>query len=92
MLGAMVEVELRNKARKYLERMNEPYKSMVVDALNKLEREPPEGDIRPIVGQKGYLRAKAGDFRILFTIRENDIFVTNIVPRGQAYNKGEKQK
>ena len=41
MLGAMVEVELRNKTRKYLERMNEPHKSMVVDALNKLEREPP---------------------------------------------------
>ena len=40
MLGAIVEVEFRNKARKYLERMNEPHKSMVVDALNKLEREP----------------------------------------------------
>jgi mRNA-degrading endonuclease RelE of RelBE toxin-antitoxin system len=41
MSGTIVEVELRNKARKYLERMNEPHKSIVVDALNKLEREPP---------------------------------------------------
>jgi mRNA interferase RelE/StbE len=87
-----MEVKLRNKARKYLDRMNESHKSIVIDALNKLELEPPEGDIKPIVGQKGYLRAKAGDFRILFTIRENNIFVTNIVPRGQAYNKKERQK
>jgi mRNA-degrading endonuclease RelE of RelBE toxin-antitoxin system len=87
-----MEVELRNKARKYLERMNEPHKSLVIGALNKLEKEPPDGDIRPIIGQDGFFRAKAGDFRILFTIRENDIFVTNIVPRGQAYNKKEKQK
>jgi mRNA-degrading endonuclease RelE of RelBE toxin-antitoxin system len=87
-----MEVKLRNKAQKYLDRMNEPHKSLVIDALNKLELEPPEGDIRPIVGQKGFLRAKAGDFRILFTIKESDIFVTNIVPRGQAYNKKEKQK
>jgi mRNA-degrading endonuclease RelE of RelBE toxin-antitoxin system len=87
-----MEVKLRNKAQKYLDRMNEPHKSLVIDALNKLESEPQEGDIRPIIGQKGYFRAKAGNFRILFTIRENDIFITNIVPRGQAYNKKEKQK
>ena len=87
-----MDVKLRNKARKYLERMSEPHKSIIIDVLDKLEREPPEGDIRPIVGQKGFLRAKAGDFRILFKIRENDVFVTNIVPRGQAYNKKEKQK
>ena len=87
-----MDVKLRNKARKYLERMSEPHKSVIIDALDKLECEPPEGDIRPIVGQKGFLRAKAGDFRILFRIRENDVFVTNIVPRGQAYNKKEKQK
>ncbi|MDR0759882.1 MAG: type II toxin-antitoxin system RelE/ParE family toxin [Treponema sp.] len=87
-----MEIELRNKARKYLDRMNEPHKSIVIAVLNKLEREPPEGDIKPLVGQKGFFRAKAGDFRILFTIREADIFVTNIIPRGQAYNKKEKQK
>ncbi|MDR1469632.1 MAG: type II toxin-antitoxin system RelE/ParE family toxin [Spirochaetaceae bacterium] len=87
-----MEVELRNKARKYFDRMSEPHKSIVIDALNKLEREPPEGNIRPIAGQKGFLRARAGNFRILFTIRDGRVFVTNIVPRGQAYNKKERQK
>jgi len=71
-----MDVKLRNKARKYLERMSEPL----------------EGDIRPIIGQNGFLRAKIGGYRILFKIMENYIFVTNIVPRGQAYNKKEKQK
>ena len=85
-----MDVKLRNKARKYLERMSQPHKSVIIDALDKLEREPPEGNIKPIVGQKGFLRAKAGEFRILFKIQEIYIFVTNIVPRGQAYNKKEK--
>jgi mRNA-degrading endonuclease RelE of RelBE toxin-antitoxin system len=87
-----MRVKLRNKARKYLDRISEPRKSVIAAALNKLEREPPEGNILPIAGQNGFWRARAGDFRILFQIRENEVFVTSIVPRGQAYNKKEKQK
>jgi mRNA-degrading endonuclease RelE of RelBE toxin-antitoxin system len=87
-----MEVMLSHKAQKYLDRINEPSKSMVINALNKLEREPQEGDIKPIAGQKGFWRAKAGNLRILYTTGEDVIFVTNIVPRGQAYNKKERQK
>jgi len=32
-----MDVKLRNKARKYLERMSEPHKSAVIDALDKNE-------------------------------------------------------
>jgi len=64
----------------------------VADAIDRLEREPPEGDIEPIVGKKGFFRARAGGFRILFTISDGHILVTNIVPRGQAYSKKELKK
>jgi mRNA-degrading endonuclease RelE of RelBE toxin-antitoxin system len=67
--------------------MNEPAKSDVTAAIDGLEREPPEGDIIPLAGQKGIFRATAGGFRIIFRYRENDILVTHIEPRGQVYNK-----
>jgi mRNA-degrading endonuclease RelE of RelBE toxin-antitoxin system len=87
-----MKVLLHHPAEKYLARLNATDRNRIVAAIDKLQKDPPEGDIRPIIGQKGFLRAKAGDFRILFKIRENYIFVTNIVPRGQAYNKKEKRK
>jgi len=80
------------KAQKYLDRQERARQKRVLDALEKLERDPPQGDIEPIIGQKGYFRAKVGGLRILYTTKEGHIFVTNIVPRGQAYNKKERKK
>jgi hypothetical protein len=49
-----MEVLLSHKAQKYLNRISEPSKSVVFNALNKREREPQEGNIKPIAGQKGF--------------------------------------
>jgi mRNA interferase RelE/StbE len=83
-----MQVFLHKVAERYLERLNEPVKS----ALSDLSKDPPEGDIRPVVGQKGYFRLKIGGYRILFRYRDNDIFVTHIDPRGQADNNKNKGK
>jgi mRNA-degrading endonuclease RelE of RelBE toxin-antitoxin system len=77
---------------KYLERLNEPDKSRIKEAIEGLGKEPPEGDIRPFTGQKGIFRLKTGGYRILFRYREIDILVTHIEPRGQVYSKKNKGK
>jgi mRNA interferase RelE/StbE len=77
---------------KYLDRLSEPDKSRIKNALKDLEKEPPKGDIKPVVGQKGYFRLKIGNYRALFRYKDNDIFVTHIDPRGQSYNKKNKGK
>ena len=79
-------------AAKYLDRMGEPNRGRIKVALQGLEKEPPGGDIRPISGQKGYFRLRVGDFRILYRIECNTVFVTNIAPRGQVYKKKNKGK
>jgi mRNA interferase RelE/StbE len=79
---------------KYLEHLNEPDRGRIKAALAGLEKEPPEGDIRPVTGQARYFRLKIGSYRILFRYRENGIFITHIDPRGQSYkkkNRGEKR-
>ena len=85
-------VLLRPVAAKYLERLNPPDKDRIKAAFIDLAKDPPEGDIRPIIGHKGYFRLRVGDFRALYRIEDNTVFVTNIDPRGQAYKKKNRGK
>ena len=85
-----MEVDLHREAVKYLDRLPEPAKSRIRDAISGLEEEPPEGDIKPYAGT-GMFRLKVGGYRILFRYRENDILVTHIESRGQAYSKKNKE-
>jgi len=84
---------LHNDAEKYLKRLNPKDIERIKDAIKKLEKEPPQGDIEPITGQQAF-RTRVGSYRILWRITENNILVTHIDPRGQAYkkkNKGNKR-
>jgi len=81
-----MRVELNNKAEKQFNRLNEPYASRIADALDKLENEPPEGDIKKLQGRDGY-RVTVGGYRILFDIENDRIDVFKIAPRGGVYKE-----
>jgi mRNA-degrading endonuclease RelE of RelBE toxin-antitoxin system len=87
-----MEVLLRPIAEKYLEHLGEPNRGRIKAAFENLAKEPPEGDIRPVIGTQGYFRLRVGGFRALYRIENNTIFVTNIDPRGQVYKKKNKGK
>ena len=82
-----MEVKLSPQAVKYLNRINEPIKGRIENALLNLAQEPPRGDIKVLKNRTGY-RLRVGDYRVLFGIADGKIVVTNIVPRGQAYKGG----
>jgi mRNA-degrading endonuclease RelE of RelBE toxin-antitoxin system len=82
-----VDVFLTRTALKQYERLNEPMLSRITDALDGLEREPPQGNIIPLTDKPGNFRLTAGGIRILYRIEKNTNLVTNIVHRGQAYTK-----
>ena len=75
---------------KYLTRLNAIDRDRVDEAIEGLEEDPPQGNIRPVVGQKGVYRLTIGSYRALFRYRENHIIVTHLDPRGQVYNKKNK--
>jgi len=87
-----MKVLLHRIPEKYLERLNEPDKGHIRAALKGLEKEPPEGNIIPVVGQPGNFRLTIGSYRALFRYRDNHVFVTHIDPRGQVYKKKNKGK
>lgn len=86
-----MQVLLSKKAQKSLDRINEPDKSSLLEALEKLSAEPPMGDIKKMKGRNDY-RLRKSDIRALFQIRDNQIFVTTIDRRGQIYKGKGKHK
>lgn len=87
-----MQVLLRPKAVKYFSRLSAVDKGRFRIALHDLSKEPPEGDIEPMVGQPGYYRLRLGKYRALFRYEDNTIFITNIDPRGQVYKKKNRGK
>lgn len=77
-------VEFSKKAAKNYSRLPEDYKSLVDMALYKLSEGFPV-DIRPIVGEKDIYRIRVGKYRILFTIIDTVVLISNIGPRGDIY-------
>lgn len=85
-------VILSRRAANYLDRLDKVMRERMTTALAQLEKEPPEGDITPIVGQPNYWRLRVGSYRAIYTIENNIIVVTHIAPRGQAYTKKNRGK
>jgi mRNA-degrading endonuclease RelE of RelBE toxin-antitoxin system len=85
-------VYLHGRVKKYLARLNESQLNRILNALEKLSLDPPEGDIKSLSGQTGYWRLRIGNLRALYRIENGAIFVTDIDPRGQAYNKKNRRK
>lgn len=79
-----MDTKLSPKAAKYLARLDNVAKSRIVNALKKLEAEPPQGDIKKLQGADGF-RLRVGKFRILFDYSDDIIIVYDIDVRGQIY-------
>jgi mRNA-degrading endonuclease RelE of RelBE toxin-antitoxin system len=88
-----MQVLLHPIPSKYLDRLDRPTKDRIKAAFEGLAKEPPEGDIKPYVGNPGIWRLKiSGGYRALFKFVNNTILVTHIEPRGQAYTKKTRKK
>ena len=87
-----MDVFLHHAAQKYLGRLNQADKERIKAALQDLEKEPPEGDIRPYEGNPGIWRLKVSGYRVLYKIDGGIILATHIEPRGQAYTKKTRNK
>jgi len=87
-----MKVLLHRSADKYLNRLQSADRDRFDAAFTDLEKEPPEGDIRPYKSNPGVLRLRVGNYRAIFKFVDNSILVTHIEPRGQAYTKKTRAK
>jgi mRNA interferase RelE/StbE len=85
-----MEVRLHPKVQKAIDKINEPDYTRIDKALEKLEEEPPKGDIIRLSGKNDEYRLRIGDYRLLFKYKTDEIGnryinVHDIGMRGQVY-------
>lgn len=78
-----MQIEYSKKAVKYINTLDRPTKQRIKEGIEKL----PFGDIKKLKGIENSYRLRIGDLRVLFCMDNNYIFIDNIIPRGQAYNR-----
>lgn len=78
-----MNIEYSKKAVKYINTLDRPTKQRIKNTVEKL----PIGDIKKLKGVENGYRLRVGDLRVLFSIEDNNIYIDNIIPRGQAYNR-----
>jgi mRNA interferase RelE/StbE len=79
-------------ARKQLDKLNKSQKQKIIDSLQELAIDPftnrSKVDIKKLIGIKDNMdlfRLRVGQYRIIYEIFENSIWISEIVKRSGAY-------
>jgi len=79
-------------ARKQLDKLNKAQKQKIVDALQELSTDPftnrSKVDIKKLIGIKNNIdlyRLRVGQYRIIYEISQDSIWISEIVKRSSAY-------
>jgi mRNA interferase RelE/StbE len=85
-------VMIHPDARKVLDRLPEDRQRKLLEALRRLAKDPltprPRMDIRKIKGPAGkrdVYRLRVGDYRVLYDVDKDTVWVTEIFHRGRGY-------
>ena len=79
----MRNIELSTRAAKALESLDTPTQVRIVAGIYKL----PAGNIRKLKGYTAAFRLRIGDYRIIFEMSAIEIYISDILLRGEAYKK-----
>jgi len=79
-------------ARKQLDKIHIDQKQKIIDSIQQLQADPltsrPKADIKKLIGIKDNIdlyRLRVGNYRIIYEISENTIWISEIVKRSSAY-------
>lgn len=75
-----MQINYSKQAAKFFSKQDKTTQKRLINAINKL----PNGDVRKLQGRTGY-RLRVGDFRIIFDINGNILYIEKIDNRGQIY-------
>jgi mRNA interferase RelE/StbE len=80
-------VELQRTAERQFDRLSPMLKRSVLRALRTLEQDPRHRGVRPVTSMPGSLRARAGDYRIVYEVDDTQrlVSVVRIARRDKAY-------
>lgn len=80
-----MQIKLSKQAVKVLDRMDKATVARIINTICGLAEVPPLGDIKPLKGYNGRYRLRVGTYRVLFTIVDDEVHVSDIGSRGDIY-------
>jgi mRNA interferase RelE/StbE len=82
----MYELQYKKKAIKALAKINEPYYSAILEAIEALANNPRPHGCKKLTGRAGY-RIRVGTYRIIYDIFDNTLIIeiVNVGSRGGVY-------
>ena len=82
----MYELKYKKKAIKALARINEPYYSAIIKAIDELAENPRPHGYKKLTGRSGYL-IRVGAYRIIYDIFDTTLIVeiVNLGSRSDIY-------
>lgn len=82
----MYELQYKKKAIKALAKINDPYYTNIIEAIDKLAENPRPDGYKKLTGRNGY-RIRVGSDRILYAIFDTTLVIkiVNIGVRGGIY-------
>ncbi len=75
-----MKINYSKQSVKFLKKQDRITQKRIIDAINKL----PNGDVKKMQGRAGY-RLRVGNFRIIFDLAGNILYIEEIDNRGQIY-------
>jgi mRNA interferase RelE/StbE len=81
-------IDFTKRADKDMERLDQPVRQRVADALDRLAKDPQSASLRKLAGRSGS-RLRVGDWRVLLELdnKTQAIHVKRVLPRGRAYDR-----
>ena len=81
----ILQILLSHQAEKFLDKLNDKQVLIIINAIQGLAEKPPKGDIKKLKGYVNEKRLRIGTIRIVFKIKDDIVFVSDIDFRGNIY-------
>jgi mRNA interferase RelE/StbE len=87
--GARYEVRFRPAALRQLRKLDSQIPRRIKSTTETLRTEPRPPGVKALTGQRGWLRIRVGDYRIVYEVRDSElvVLVIQIGHRSQIYDR-----
>lgn len=79
-------IEIRKSAIKDFQKINEPLKSKLHEKIISLKNFPDISNIKKLTNFEPAYRLRVGDYRVLFDVIEDTIYIGRVLHRQESYD------
>ncbi len=83
----LYNIVLKSSASKDLDKLNDPYLSKIIFAIENLKENPRNINVKKLIGRENEYTLRIGDYRVLFYIVDESklIKISRVLHRREAY-------